>query len=223
MKNKFLLFLMFSFCVSLSSECFAKTRKLMDGDNMNGAQSPLKLKRKAEKICESNNDCEYNQECVGLMCMHVCTKDTCPSNKFCIAVKSVPHEYRCVRCYSNKHCPKGFICSKETFDCEKEDPCKRSVCSPGAPYCIPVPYKTLPYTCVQCLEDSHCPPVAGLSRSCVDNYCLFNVEGNIPNKNAVKEEVVEEDYEEKTEMVPEMEPSDKNSLNENDDENNYVE
>ncbi|MBR1946324.1 MAG: hypothetical protein IJ846_08565, partial [Alphaproteobacteria bacterium] len=82
-------------------------------------------------------------------------------------------------CVINAHCEKGMYCERD-YTCKKIDPCIDAVCSPAAPHCMPKPYKSLPYTCVQCLEDSHCPPVAGLSRRCVDGYCLFNVEGNIP-------------------------------------------
>lgn len=130
--------------------------------------------------CLSTDDCPYNQECVALECRSVCYPDSCPSDKRCTAFKDRPHTYECVDCLRDGDCPDGQICSQDTFTCEKDDPCRKAVCFQDAPYCVPVAYKSLPYTCVQCTEDAHCPPVAGLSRSCVKNSCLFNVAGNIP-------------------------------------------
>lgn len=134
------------------------------------------------KSCLSTDDCPYTQECIALECRSVCYPESCPSDKRCTAFKSKPHVYQCVDCLTDRHCPDGLVCSQDTFTCEKPDPCKKAVCFQDAPYCVPVAYKTLPYTCVQCTEDSHCPPVAGLSRSCVKNSCLFNVAGNIPSE-----------------------------------------
>ncbi|HBO58334.1 MAG TPA: hypothetical protein DD624_00260 [Alphaproteobacteria bacterium] len=157
---------------------------------------PQGFRQPAEKSCLTNDDCSFDRECVALRCLHVCTKDTCVSGKYCIAHKNKPHVYQCVDCVISSHCPKGMECSPKTLTCVEKDVCRDAVCSPAAPYCIKVPYKTLPYTCVQCLTDEHCPPVAGLTRSCVDNYCLFNVENNIPRQTGAPDSLpqTEEDF-----------------------------
>ena len=157
---------------------------------------PQGFRQPAEKSCLTNDDCPFDRECVALRCLHVCTKDTCVSGKYCIAHKNKPHVYQCVDCVISSHCPKGMECSPKTLTCVEKDVCRDAVCSPAAPYCIKVPYKTLPYTCVQCLTDEHCPPVAGLTRSCVDNYCLFNVENNIPRQTGAPDSLpqTEEDF-----------------------------
>lgn len=147
---------------------------------MEAAKKQKKAAAAAPKECLSTDDCPFTQECVALECRSVCYPESCPSGKRCTAFKSKPHVFQCVDCLKDAHCPDGLVCSPETFTCEKDDPCRKAVCFQDAPYCVPVAYKTLPYTCVQCTEDSHCPPVAGLSRSCVKNSCLFNVAGNIP-------------------------------------------
>ena len=172
-----------------TADACAKTLKL--GDMINNptpaAAKRVRLKGEMPEIsCLSNGDCPFDRECVALRCLDVCTKDTCSEPKKCIAHKKRPHEYMCVDCVYDSHCEKGFECSRDTFTCVEKDVCRDAVCSPAAPYCIQVPYKTLPYTCVQCLTDEHCPPVAGLSRSCIDNFCLFNVENNIPRKTERK-------------------------------------
>lgn len=137
--------------------------------------------------CLENKDCDTDQECVTLQCVNVCQNATCSDGLHCApAGKEKPHEYRCVECSSHKHCPEGMLCTVH-YTCQKPDPCKDAVCSPAAPFCRPKPYKTLPYTCVQCETDEHCPPVAGLTRKCVDGYCLFNVEGNIPAQKQIPE------------------------------------
>lgn len=172
------------------SESAAKAVKL--GDMINQPQVTNKRVRvkgaqpAAEISCLTNEDCPFDRECVALRCMDVCTKDTCITGKECIAVRSKPHQYLCVDCVFDRHCKEGLECSKETFTCVKRDVCAAAVCSPAAPFCVPKPYKTLPYTCVQCLEDEDCPPVAGLARSCVDYFCLFNIEGNIPDRKEKK-------------------------------------
>ena len=134
----------------------------------------------AEISCFENEDCSYDKECVALRCESVCKSSICLEGTYCApAGKDKPHEFKCVECTANSHCPEGLFCGAD-YTCQKPDPCLKAVCSPAAPFCMPKPYKSLPYTCVQCLENEHCPPVAGLTRSCVDGYCLFNVEGNIP-------------------------------------------
>lgn len=171
-----------------ASDVAAKSMKLGDMiDNRNAMNSrritgPSVRPAQRETACMTNEDCPFQQECVALRCLDVCTPDTCIKGKYCVATKDKPHQYQCVECAANAHCPKGFECSPKSLSCVKIDVCRDAVCSPAAPYCIQVPYKTLPYTCVQCLTDEHCPPVAGLTRSCIDNYCLFNVENNIPRK-----------------------------------------
>lgn len=133
--------------------------------------------------CFENGDCAADQACRSLQCENVCKSNTCPTGKHCVpAGNDAPHEYLCAQCANNYHCPQGMICGADHFCTEPEavDPCLNAVCPPAAPYCTPQPYQSLPYTCVQCTENSHCPPVAGLSRSCVDGFCLFNIDGNIP-------------------------------------------
>ena len=140
---------------------------------------PVKI---VEISCFENSDCSDDRECVALRCESVCKNSICPSKTYCVpAGKEKPHDFKCVECVGNYHCPNGFVCDAD-YTCKKPDPCLKAVCSPAAPFCMPKPYKTLPYTCVQCLANEHCPPVAGLTRSCIDGYCLFNVEGNIPKK-----------------------------------------
>lgn len=67
-------------------------------------------------------------------------------------------------------------------------PVPRSRLFSRSSFCIPVPYQSLPYTCVQCTDDTHCPPVGGLSRKCVNHFCLFNIAGNIPSSEPVSPE-----------------------------------
>ena len=129
--------------------------------------------------CLETADCPYDKECVALQCENVCKNDQCSPGTHCTVFQDDPHKPKCVECISNFHCSQGMFCDQD-FICKKINPCLKAICSPAAPFCMPEPYKTLPYTCVQCLEDSHCPPVAGLTRSCVKGYCLFNIEGNIP-------------------------------------------
>lgn len=162
------------------------SRAVKLGDMSGQQQTPLRLGyprnlyKNAEISCFENKDCPYDRECVALRCESVCKVNICPTGSYCApAGENKPHEYKCVECVINAHCEKGMYCERD-YTCKKIDPCIDAVCSPAAPHCMPKPYKSLPYTCVQCLEDSHCPPVAGLSRRCVDGYCLFNVEGNIP-------------------------------------------
>ena len=141
-----------------------------------------------EISCFENSDCSFDTECVALRCERVCKYDVCPSGSFCVpAGERKPHEYKCVRCVIDMHCPQNHFCDRD-FTCKKADPCEKAVCSPAAPFCMPKPYKSLPYTCVQCLDNTHCPPVAGLTRRCVDGYCLFNVDGNLPPDPAAKQQ-----------------------------------
>lgn len=138
--------------------------------------------------CLENKDCAVNQECAALQCVGVCENATCTDGLHCApAGENRPHEYQCVECAAHGHCPDGMLCTVN-YTCQKPDPCKDAVCPPAAPFCQPKPYKTLPYTCVQCETDEHCPPVAGLTRKCVDGYCLFNVEGNIPAQKRISEQ-----------------------------------
>ena len=130
--------------------------------------------------CFDNDDCSYDKECVALQCVDVCKNASCLSGTYCApAGEDKPHQYQCAQCVVNSHCPEGMFCDRD-YTCKYPDPCADAVCPPAAPFCQPKPYKTLPYTCVQCTQDDHCPPVAGLTRKCVDGYCLFNIEGNIP-------------------------------------------
>lgn len=177
----------------------ARTVKLSDmiagGTNM-----PNKKMRGAEKnaqiTCTDHKDCPFYEECVGLRCVNVCTADTCITGKYCVpAGPETPHRYKCVECFRNAHCPQGMECTG-SFSCAKIDPCRQAVCSPGAPFCVGIPYKTLPYTCVQCTSDAHCPPVGGLTRRCVDHFCLFNVPGNIPAPNPASAPSVQKNAEE---------------------------
>ena len=133
--------------------------------------------RGAAVSCLETDDCPYDKECVSLQCESVCKIDSCSEGTHCAASSAEPHKPQCVECTEDIHCPRGMFCGKHT--CKKLNPCLNAVCSPAAPFCKPEPYQSLPYTCVQCLENSHCPPVAGLTRKCVDGYCLFNVEGNL--------------------------------------------
>ena len=163
----------------------AEARVLKVGDPSSQRHQPT-LERKSgagvEISCFEDDDCSDAQECVALRCESVCKNSICSSKKHCIpAGQEKPHSFKCVECAVDYHCSDGFFCNSEHV-CEKKNPCLKAVCSPAAPFCMPKPYKTLPYTCVQCLENEHCPPVAGLTRSCIDGYCLFNVEGNIPEK-----------------------------------------
>ena len=182
--NRLLFLALFLFTIPF--DVSARSMKL--GDMASQSQNMrLDSGRKKSKImeisCFENTDCPFHQECVALRCESVCKNSICAQGSYCIpAGKDTPHEFKCVECAVNAHCPKGFVCGAG-YKCEKPDPCLNAVCSPAAPFCMPKPYKTLPYTCVQCLENSHCPPVAGLTRSCVDGYCLFNVEGNLPAEN----------------------------------------
>lgn len=141
--------------------------------------------------CFENDDCPYDKECVALQCVDVCKNNTCLTGTYCApAGEDKPHQYQCAECVVNFHCSDGMICDRD-YTCKYPDPCVDAVCSPAAPFCLPKPYKSLLYTCVQCTQDDHCPPVAGLTRRCVDGYCLFNVEGNIPQQPA-QEDVQEE-------------------------------
>lgn len=134
--------------------------------------------------CFENDDCPYDKECVALQCVDVCKNGSCLAGTYCApAGEDKPHEYQCAECVVNFHCAEGMFCDRD-YTCKVPDPCTDAVCPPAAPFCMPKPYKTLPYTCVQCTQNDHCPPVAGLTRSCVDGYCLFNIEGNIPKQPA---------------------------------------
>lgn len=185
---KILIFTLFLFSVS---DADAKVVKL--GDMSQRPESmAVKMKNKKRALsCLENTDCPFDRECVALQCENVCKNALCPERTYCVpAGKDKPHTYQCVQCVVDIHCEKGLFCDKD-YTCKKKDPCSTAVCSPAAPFCLPVPYETLPYTCVQCLENEHCPPVAGLTRRCVDGYCLFNVEGNIPVQETTVEKTVE--------------------------------
>lgn len=167
------------------ADSYAKAVRLgaSGANNRNVNQKSVSSKPAVPEIsCFENQNCNADQECVALRCVSVCTKDTCLAGKYCVpAGEENPHTYKCVECVRNFHCPDGFVCGPG-YTCQKRDVCEGAVCSPAAPFCLPEPYETLPYTCVQCLDDSHCPPVAGLTRRCEKGYCLFNVEGNGPVK-----------------------------------------
>ena len=133
------------------------------------------------KSCLDNDNCSNDEECVSLRCEKICRPDSCPNGKICTSAGDEnPHQIKCVECRINRECKQGMYCDNDN-KCKEVNPCLYAVCSPAAPFCTPKPYKTLPYTCVQCLENEHCPPVGGLTRSCVDGFCLFNVKGNIPS------------------------------------------
>lgn len=175
------------FLSAIAFDASSRTVKLGDMAGQQRQQSLGGMRGKSSPVgeisCFEDDDCSEDQECVALRCENVCKNSTCVGETYCLPTgKEKAHTFKCVECVVNFHCKNGMICGKDRT-CIKPDPCINAVCSPAAPYCMPVPYKTLPYTCVQCLADEHCPPVAGLSRSCVDGYCLFNVEGNIPKKN----------------------------------------
>ena len=142
-----------------------------------GSQASATIAGAAISCLETDN-CPYDKECVSLQCESVCKSDFCSAGTHCAALPTDPHKPQCVECTEDNHCPRGMFCNQ--FACKKLNPCLNAVCSPAAPFCKPEPYQSLPYTCVQCLENSHCPPIAGLTRKCVDGYCLFNVEGNLP-------------------------------------------
>ena len=184
----------YSRSVKLGDSINQKNRKLFD----TGKKS---LYAGQEISCFENKDCPFDRECVALRCESVCKNSICAKGTYCVpAGKNKPHEFQCVQCAVDFHCAKGLFCDKD-HTCKKVDPCINAVCSPAAPFCIPEPYKTLPYTCVQCLENKHCPPVAGLTRSCIDGYCLFNIEGNLPKEQMPSIENPNLPAEEKTEDV----------------------
>ncbi len=165
------------FCMT---EVSARVVKLGDTSTSAPANPTMVRPSNQQITCTENEDCKFSEECVGLRCVNICKPNPCIDGKFCIPTgPEEPHTYKCVDCLYHEDCPEGLECVKG-FKCAKPDPCRDAVCSPGAPFCVPVPYKTLPYTCVQCTDDTHCPPVGGLSRRCVDHFCLFNVAGNIP-------------------------------------------
>ncbi|MBO4519915.1 MAG: hypothetical protein J5787_01780 [Alphaproteobacteria bacterium] len=204
--------ILFLLLLSFPIEGYAGVVKL--GDAMNNKNRKLFKSEEKKSLyagqeisCFENSDCPFDRECVALRCESVCKNVSCDEGTHCVpAGKDKPQEYKCAECATNKHCPPGLFCDKD-YTCKRPDPCLKAVCSPAAPFCMPKPYKTLPYTCVQCLENEHCPPVAGLTRSCVDGYCLFNVEGNFPagktpppvNQETPAEEEFEEVYEEEYE------------------------
>lgn len=170
-----------------AADADAKVVKL--GDMVNGGRqgvstrAPVGGQIKPVISCFENGDCAADQACRSLQCENVCKSNTCPTGKHCAPAGSdAPHEYLCVQCVNDYHCPQGMVCGADHFCAEPEavDPCLNAVCPPAAPYCTPQAYQSLPYTCVQCTENSHCPPVAGLTRSCIDGFCLFNIDGNIP-------------------------------------------
>ena len=173
----------------------AKVVKL--GDMVNGGRQGVNARAagggqiRPTISCFENGDCAADQACRSLQCANVCKSNTCPP-----AGSDAPHEYLCVQCANNYHCPQGMICGADHFCAEPEavDPCLNAVCPPAAPYCTPQPYQSLPYTCVQCTENSHCPPVAGLSRSCVDGFCLFNIDGNIPARQQPSADGEDDEY-----------------------------
>lgn len=173
---------LFVFCLILCpADSYAKAVRLGNSgaNNRNVNQKSVSPKLAVPEIsCFESQNCSDDQECVALRCVSVCTKDTCLAGKYCVAAGAEsPHTYKCVECARDFHCPDGFVCGPG-YTCQERDVCKEAVCSPAAPFCVPEPYETLPYTCVQCLDDSHCPPIAGLTRRCEKGYCLFNVEGN---------------------------------------------
>lgn len=170
-----------------AADADAKVVKL--GDMVNGGRqgvstrAPVGGQIKPVISCFENGDCAADQACRSLQCENVCKSNTCPTGKHCAPAGSdAPHEYLCVQCVNDYHCPQGMVCGADHFCAEPEavDPCVNAVCPPAAPHCTPQAYQSLPYTCVQCTENSHCPPVAGLTRSCIDGFCLFNIDGNIP-------------------------------------------
>ena len=170
-----------------AADADAKVVKL--GDMVNGGRqgvstrAPVGGQIKPVISCFENGDCAADQACRSLQCENVCKINTCPTGKHCAPAGSdAPHEYLCVQCVNDYHCPQGMVCGADHFCAEPEavDPCANAVCPPAAPHCTPQAYQSLPYTCVQCTENSHCPPVAGLTRSCIDGFCLFNIDGNIP-------------------------------------------
>lgn len=177
--------LLIIFLLGFPHSGFCKTVKLGDSSFQNkkiSFPSSQPEVRRSSISCFDNADCADNQECVALQCENVCKNSICLTGTYCIAAgQERPHEFKCVQCVIDAHCSKGLFCDTD-HTCKKEDPCKNAVCPETAPYCLPEPYKTLPYTCVQCMTDEHCPPVAGLSRSCIEGNCLFNIDGNIPQK-----------------------------------------
>lgn len=188
---KSFLFLALFLC-SFSSQGNAAVYKL--GASGGGGPVPINLsgQKKVQvnvKICVDNSECAVEEECVNLRCESVCKEeDVCPAGMYCVPKgDEEPHQFKCVECRINRDCQQGMYCEKD-HTCKKIDPCLNAVCSPAAPFCTPEPYKTLPYTCVQCLENAHCPPLGGLTRSCVDGFCLFNVTNNIvPEKQDISE------------------------------------
>lgn len=166
------------------SGAFAAAVKLGAG-NASASSKPSVLRPKNTEIsCTENSNCHFSEECVGLKCVKICRPNPCIGGKHCVPTgPEEPHTYKCVECVYHEDCAEGYECVKG-FVCAKKDPCREAICSPGAPFCVPEPFKSLPYTCVQCTDNSHCPPVGGLSRSCVNHFCLFNVAGNIPQPTA---------------------------------------
>lgn len=162
------IFYLISLIVVFSTNCFARSARLGE------SQSRFSIVKKvARQIpCDTNEDCPFGKECVASACIEICTKGLCAEGKYCLPTKT--RNYRCVNCLRNSHCSDKLVCNKNTYECEQPDPCKKAVCSPGAPFCIPEPYKNLPYTCVQCTLDEHCPPIGGVVRHCIQNFCLFD-------------------------------------------------
>lgn len=188
----FLFLLLFPFCAMNANAASVKLGAGMPAQT----QTPTMLRPSNTEItCTENSDCRFFEECVGLKCVKICQPNPCAKGKHCIPTgPDQPHTYKCVECVYHDDCPSGYECVKG-FKCAKKDPCRQAVCSPGAPFCIPEPYKSLPYTCVQCTDDTHCPPIGGLSRKCVNNFCLFNIDGNIPAPSVPAPVPAEEPYE----------------------------
>lgn len=189
--RKYTFFVVF-FIVIFFSDCFAKSSRLGE------SQSRFSIvKKTVQQIpCNTNDDCPFGKECIASACIEICTKNLCSEGKYCLPTKT--HNYRCVNCLRNNHCPNNLECNKKSHDCELPDPCKKATCSPGAPFCIPEPYKDLPYTCVQCTLDEHCPPIGGVIRHCTDNFCLFDGQ-KMPN--VVEPAITDnDDYDEEYEL-----------------------
>ncbi len=188
-------FMMFVLCLLfIPSDGSARAVKLGAKNNRQATMnfsSQTSALNDAGISCLENKECSYDQECIALQCVNVCKNASCSEGTYCApAGQDKPHEYQCAECVVNFHCASGMFCDRD-YKCKLPDPCSDAVCSPAAPFCLPKPYKTLPYTCVQCTQDDHCPPVAGLTRRCIDGYCLFNVDGNIPQSSFENRTVTE--------------------------------